>query len=177
METALDNVFDQKDYDNSYRREFWCWLGINCLICQIPIFFNYLTTANTEGVLTNGLSYLFTLLVTSLYMLIFVVSSYSKNLIQIVAIGWSFVVIGVYLTLPHIKIDWIKCFIDNNHFVTYLIFMFISQIVAYKLCAPSLMTKVESELDKQAMSRVAQNEAVKRRVSGMKDGLEKEDYS
>lgn len=126
------------------------WFMVNFIICLIPIVVALITGNERSQVFSSFLSFLFTLLISSLYLFEnFIYMKDEKILpdpLRWGTITWVFILMTIFMLYPEMKSIAIKPFMEKNIEIIALLFFLCTLYLSFLLNNPSLQNTVAKRL-------------------------------
>ena len=155
-------------------KEYIMWFLVNFFICLIPCLIMIAMNRLSEEVFSSFLSYNYTLLISSLY-LIFTLSETNKNegsfptLLFWITIAWLLLIFSTFIIYPDIPNKIVsKWFSDNYLLSISIILIFVTFTISFFLNFRSMEKNVK---DKKAQKDFQKAKKTEKKVSEMHDQI------
>lgn len=168
----------------NHRHEYILWFLVNCILCQIPLCFMYAMGIKAHSIFSSGLSYIFTLYISSIYMLISfrdkgeIYIFKRKGILTVISIIVIVIISGLLCIYPNIDRLWLKKILVNHPGISYSGIMFISVYVAFLVSKPSIDQYAEINIQEEKSQQELQKSKIKdKQTDRIQAELSKEDFS
>jgi hypothetical protein len=140
----------------SRNHDYFIWILINGVLCQLPLIFMFLNSVDPRAIFASGLSYIFTLYISSLYMLLSMSDRdgrfrFVREKLHITSIIAIASILGLLSIYPGISQKNIKFLLVDKPLWSYPLIMMISLFFAFSICKPAIDERYD-EAEKERKS-------------------------
>ena len=155
-------------------KEYILWFLVNFFICLIPCLIMIAMNRLSEEVFSSFLSYNYTLLISSLY-LIFTLSETNKNegsfptLLFFITISWLLIIFATFIIYPDIPNKIVSKWFSVNYLLSIsIILIFVTFTISFFLNFSSMEKNVKNKKSQKDFQKAKKTE---KKVSEMHDQI------
>lgn len=136
------------------KHDYFIWMLVNGVLCQLPLMFMFLNSVNPSTIFASGLSYIFTLYISSLYMLLTMADKSNKLIVareklhvgSVIAIATTLGLLSIY---PGVSQKHVKFAVVDHPYWSYPVIVTLSLFFAFQICKPAIDEKHDAYAKEQ----------------------------